>query len=111
MSTVNLLGKKIRHLRKSKNISQETLSEMAEISPRQMIRIELGQSLPTLENLEKIALALNVTVQSLFDNDYYADVNTLKNKLYKNVIFTFETIPHPSLRDTFPQGKALKNTI
>lgn len=85
MSTVNLLGKKIRHLRKSKNISQETLSEMAEISPRQMIRIELGQSLPTLENLEKIALALNVTVQSLFDNDYYADVNTLKNKLYKKI--------------------------
>ncbi len=85
MSTVNLLGKKIRHLRKSKNISQETLSEMAEISPRQMIRIELGQSLPTLENLEKIAHALNVTVQSLFDNDYYADVNTLKNKLYKKI--------------------------
>ena len=85
MSTVNLLGKKIRHLRKSKNISQETLSEMAEISPRQMIRIELGQSLPTLENLEKIALALNVTVQSLFDNDYYADINTLKNKLYKKI--------------------------
>lgn len=85
MSTVNLLGKKIRHLRKSKNISQETLSEMAEISPRQMIRIELGQSLPTLENLEKIALALNVTVQALFDNDYYADINTLKNKLYKKI--------------------------
>ena len=85
MSTVNLLGKKIRHLRKSKNISQETLSEMAEISPRQMIRIELGQSLPTLENLEKIALALNVTVKSLFDNDYYADINTLKNKLYKKI--------------------------
>lgn len=85
MSTVNLLGKKIRHLRKSKNISQEILSEMAEISPRQMIRIELGQSLPTLENLEKIALALNVTVQSLFDNDYYADINTLKNKLYKKI--------------------------
>ncbi len=85
MSTVNLLGKKIRHLRKSKNISQETLSEMAEISPRQMIRIELGQSLPTLENLEKIAHALNVTVQSLFDNDYYADINTLKNKLYKKI--------------------------
>lgn len=85
MSTVDLLGKKIRHLRKSKNISQETLSEMAEISPRQMIRIELGQSLPTLENLEKIALALNVTVQSLFDNDYYADINTLKNKLYKKI--------------------------
>ncbi len=85
MSTVNLLGKKIRHLRKSKNISQEILSEMAEISPRQMIRIELGQSLPTLENLEKIAHALNVTVQSLFDNDYYADINTLKNKLYKKI--------------------------
>ena len=50
-----------------------------------MIRRALGQSLPTLENLEKIAHALNVTVQSLFDNDYYADINTLKNKLYKKI--------------------------
>jgi len=85
MSTINLLGKKIRYLRKAKNISQESLSEMAGISPRQMVRIERAQSLPTLENLEKIALALGVTIQSLFENDYYESTEILKNKLHEKI--------------------------
>lgn len=79
----NLLGNKIRHLRKSKNISQEKLSEMAGISPRQMIRIELGRSLPTIENLDKIAKALEVNIQSLFENDHYDSVQNLKEQLHK----------------------------
>lgn len=85
MNSENLLGAKIRHLRKSKNISQEKLSEMAGISPRQMIRIELGRSKPTLDNLEKIAIALGVSIQSLFENDYYATINILKKKLHEKI--------------------------
>lgn len=85
MDSENLLGAKIRHLRKSKNISQEKLSEMAGISPRQMIRIELGRSKPTLDNLEKIAIALGVSIQSLFENDYYATINILKKKLHEKI--------------------------
>jgi len=77
-----LLGAKIRYLRKSKNIAQEKLSEMAEISPRQLIRIEMGKSYPTIDNLEKIANALNTPIQSLFENDYYEDTSSLKNKLF-----------------------------
>lgn len=85
MDSENLLGAKIRHLRKSKNISQEKLSEMAGISPRQMIRIELGRSKPTLDNLEKIAIALGVSIQSLFENDYYETINILKKKLHEKI--------------------------
>lgn len=85
MDSENLLGAKIRHLRKSKNISQEKLSEMAGISPRQMIRIELGRSKPTLDNLEKIAIALGVSIQSLFENDYYETINILKKKLHEKL--------------------------
>lgn len=81
MSTKKLLGAKIRYLRKSKNIAQEKLSEMADISPRQMVRIEMGQCFPTVENLEKIALALNVSIQSLFENDYYDSTENLKEKI------------------------------
>lgn len=85
MTAKDLLGAKIRYIRKSKNIAQEKLSEMAEISPRQLIRIEMGRSLPTLENLEKIASALGVSIQSLFENDYYEDTQTLKSKLYEKI--------------------------
>lgn len=85
MDSENLLGAKIRYLRKSKNISQEKLSEMAGISPRQMIRIELGRSKPTLDNLEKIAIALGVSIQSLFENDYYENIDVLKKKLHEKI--------------------------
>lgn len=80
-----LLGAKIRYIRKTKKISQETLSEMTDISPRQMVRIEMGQSFPTLENLEKIADALDVSVQSLFENDYYDSTENLKKRLYEKI--------------------------
>lgn len=85
MSTKKLLGAKIRNLRKTRKIAQEKLSEMAEISPRQMVRIENGQSFPTLENLEKIASALNVPIQSLFENDYYDSIENLKTKLHEKI--------------------------
>lgn len=85
MTAKELLGAKIRYIRKSKNIAQEKLSEMAEISPRQMVRIEMGQSFPTIDNLEKIASALGVSIQSLFENDYYDNSENLKQKLYEKI--------------------------
>ena len=58
---------------------------MADISPRQMVRIEMGQSFPTIENLEKIAAALDVPIQSLFENDYYDSTENLKQKLHEKI--------------------------
>lgn len=58
---------------------------MPGISPRQMIRIELGRSKPTLDNLEKIAIALGVSIQSLFENDYYENIDVLKKKLHEKI--------------------------
>lgn len=81
MSMKKLLGTKIRYLRKMKGISQEKFSEMINISPRQMVRIEMGQSFPSIENLEKIALVLDISIQSLFENDYYDTIENLKYKL------------------------------
>ncbi len=85
MSTKELLGAKIRYIRKSKKIAQEKLAELADISPRQMVRIEMGQCFPTIENLEKIAKALNVSIQSLFENDYYDSIENLKEKIQKKL--------------------------
>ena len=85
MTAKELLGAKIRYIRKTKNIAQEKLSEMAEISPRQMVRIEMGQSFPTIDNLEKIASALEVSIQSLFENDYYDKTENLKQKLHSKI--------------------------
>jgi len=75
------LGLKIKELRKKRKISQEKFSEMIELNPRQVVRIENGESFPTADNLEKIAAALDVTVQDLFYNEAYIPDEMLKDKI------------------------------
>ena len=79
------LGLKIRSLRKSKKITQEKLSEIIGISPRQMVKIEMGHTFPTIEELKKIAAVLGVSVRNLFDNEYYDDCEVVKEKLYSKI--------------------------
>ena len=79
------LGLKIRSLRKSKKITQEKLPEIIGISPRQMVKIEMGHTFPTIEVLKKIAAVLGVSVRNLFDNEYYDDCEVVKEKLYSKI--------------------------
>ncbi len=81
MNDKELLGLKIRTIRKSKQITQEMLAEKIDISPRQMVKIEMGQAYPSLETLKKLASALQVPIQSLFENDYYESTEILKEKI------------------------------
>ena len=60
-------GKKIRLIRFKKRISQEKLSELSGISRSVMGKIERGEISTTLDSVEKISYALNVSVVSLFD--------------------------------------------
>lgn len=85
MSIKVKLGSKIREMRKKQKISQEKFSEMVDLNPRQIVRIENGESFPTAENLEKIAEALNISVQELFYNDCFASDSFLKNEIIKSL--------------------------
>lgn len=66
-STKELLGGRIRELRKGLKLSQEQLSEKIDVDPRYISRIELGKCFPSLETLENIARALNAEMKELFD--------------------------------------------
>lgn len=66
-NTKELLGGRIRELRKGQKMSQEQLSEMIDVDPRYVSRIELGKCFPSLETLENISRALNVEMRDLFD--------------------------------------------
>lgn len=68
MATTNqLLGSRIRELRKSAKLSQEQLSEIICVDPKHMSRIELGKSFSSLDTLEAIARTLRVEIKDLFD--------------------------------------------
>ena len=79
------LGQKIRTLRKAKNYTQEQFSEMIDVSPRHMVKIENGQVYPSFVTLKKISENLGVSVQSLFENDYYDKTENLKQKLHSRI--------------------------
>ena len=63
MSTI---GKNIKKLRQEKAISQDKLSKLADISLNTVVKIELDQSPnPTLETIQKLAKALDVSLDEL----------------------------------------------
>ena len=66
MSTENNIGKNIKKLRTAKELSQDRLSKLADVSYNSIIKLETGGILnPTIETLQKISRALGVSVDDL----------------------------------------------
>ena len=68
MSDINIdVGFKIIVIREQQGLSQEKLAAKADLHRAYIGQIERGEKNIGLKNLEKIANALNVTVQTLLD--------------------------------------------
>ena len=60
------IGKNVKKLRQAKDISQDRLSKLADISLNTVVKLELDASPnPTIETLQKIAKSLGVSVDDL----------------------------------------------
>ncbi len=60
------IGENIKKLRQQKRISQDRLSKKADLALNTIVKIETGENPnPTLETLQKIAKALDVSVDKL----------------------------------------------
>ncbi len=64
-----LIGKRIKELRKSLNISQQELAELIDIDQRNLSNIECGISFPS-RSILKIASVLKVDLPELFDFEH-----------------------------------------
>jgi len=62
-----LFGARIKELRENSGLNQEQLAELVEFDSRHLSRIETGKCFTTIDNIEKIAAALNVEASSLFE--------------------------------------------
>jgi DNA-binding XRE family transcriptional regulator len=62
-------GKRVRYLRRDRDMTQEQLAELTDLSVNSISQIETGQSSPSLETIVKIAKALEVDVGELFKFD------------------------------------------
>lgn len=62
------LGTAIRHLRKTHKLSLKDVAEKTELTISHLSQIERNLASPSLDTLEKIALALNYPISSFFIN-------------------------------------------
>lgn len=62
-----ILGKQLKQLGISRGISQEKLSELVFLSPRQMSIIETGNSYPSLDTFIRIAEVLQFDINEFFN--------------------------------------------
>lgn len=94
------LGARIQEIRKSKNLTQESLAEKIDMDKPNLSNIECGKRFMTAETLEKIAKALEVEEKELFNFNHLKAkeelINAINNELAqfkeKELIFVYKTI-------------------
>lgn len=92
-----IFGENLRYYRKQRCLSQEQLSEKADITPKHLSTIETGASFVSAELLEKFTRILNVSASVLF---YTSDEKSLDDSsltlvdhiIEKELVKTLETI-------------------
>lgn len=62
-----VIGQRIRNYRTGHNFSQEKLAELSGCHPTYIGQVERGEKNATLESIEKIASALNISLSTLFE--------------------------------------------
>lgn len=63
-----IVGQRIRNYRTSKSLSREQLAELAGCHPSYIGQIERGEKNASIESIERISIALNVSMSKLFEN-------------------------------------------
>ena len=87
-SIKELFGKRVRELRKEKNLTQEQLAELIGIDPRNIIKIENAQTFPRIQTLEKLLQVFEISPNEIFNSEHLNDTKILLariiNKLENN---------------------------
>lgn len=59
-------GERVKDFRKEKGLSQEELAEKVKVDVRTIVAIETGKRNPTLNTINKITKAVNISIKELF---------------------------------------------
>lgn len=87
MNKKELLGKRLRELRKRKGINQEKLAELINVDPTTISNIENGKNYPSMINLENLLDVLDSSFLDAFDFEHKntnADLLTQINQKLKD---------------------------
>ena len=80
-----LLGFRLKNIRKSKKISQEELAELMDISVTSISNIETGKRAISLKTLEKLSKVLNIKIYELFLFNNIDPKEKILEQIYSNL--------------------------
>lgn len=79
------IGRRVRNYRIEKGLSQEKLAELSGCHPTYIGQVERGEKNATLESIEKIASAMNVSLAQLFEKIGESSTDSYPMKCYELV--------------------------
>jgi len=97
-------GKRIRELRKQKNLSQEDLAERAGLHYTYIGQVERGKKNPSLKSIEKIAKALDTSLPDLF---LFLEKRAPKDSLKQQILDTIADMDTRTLKLILKVVKAI----
>lgn len=97
-----LFGKRIKELRKEKNMTQEKLSELIFMDPQHYCKMENGNHFPSLKNIIKLAEVLEVNIQDLFSFKY-----TEEEKFIQKIKYNINKLTKEELKFTYTMINSL----
>ena len=85
MNKKELLGKRLRELRKRKGINQEKLAELIDVDPTTISNIENGKNYPSMINLENLLDVLGCSFLEAFDFEHKNNNEDLISQITKKL--------------------------
>lgn len=109
-----IIGQRIRNYRTQKGLSQEKLAELAGCHPTYIGQLERGEKNATLESVEKIASAMDISLSELFDKLGKSGGDNIAAKCYDLVASKNEAEQkqlYKMLQEMDKIQKPIKNTV
>ena len=85
MDKRELLGKRLRELRKRKGISQEKLAELINVDPTTISNIENGKNYPSMMTLENLLEVLGSSFLEAFDFEHKDNNVNLLEQIHRRL--------------------------
>ena len=80
-----LLGKRIKELRKQKGYTQDYLAEKLKIEPRQLSKLETGKHYPSFETIIALLETFDITFEELISFEHLNSANDICKTLLKEI--------------------------
>lgn len=80
-----LLGKRIKELRKQKGYTQDYLAEKLKIEPRQLSKLETGKHYPSFETIIALLETFDITFEELISFEHLNPANDIRKILLKDI--------------------------